>query len=228
MTKKITIFSLLGLTVIALGLFMLLPMSSAEVITDDDELCIQIMNGRVYRIGYWGNKKNMAMMEEIRGTLEDYAMKTLLYSDLSEQEKLIWDYYNTVNDRSIHPDGNWEKRLELTEPRNRQNHYNFSTYHGNREKRLGIFNVKSASIVYIKQIETGSTDQERYPGDEMQTFVVGIDCTVYNDGDFYSNGLNWNIMPLVNIDDTWYVTYVGAPNGWTWEYVITRWGEWKE
>ena len=151
-----------------------------------------------------------------------------LYNDLTEQEKLIWDYYNTVNDRSVHPDGNWEKRLELTEPWNRELCYNFSTFPGNRENRLGIFNVKSASIVYMKQIETGSADQEMYPDNEMQTFVVGIDCTVYNDGDFYYNGLNWNIVPLVSIDDTWYVTYVGGGGyGWTWEYVTTRWGEWR-
>jgi len=29
-----------------------------------------IVNGKVYRVGYWGNKSDMEMMDEIRGTLD--------------------------------------------------------------------------------------------------------------------------------------------------------------
>lgn len=151
---------------------------------------------------------------------------TVDYDDLTAQEKVVWDFYDTINERENHPDGNWEKRVDLQTPDKWDDNYSLSNNSENRETHVGLFNINGLKIVYINQVETGSADSDLYPDNEVVTYLVGMECSVYEESGFYSNGLNWDFVSLVNIDDSWYIMSIGGPiECWTLEEVIERWGE---
>ncbi len=91
---------------------------------------------------------------------EKEPLPTIVYDDLTDQEKLIWNYYDTVNVRDEqHPDGDWEKRVDLTAPSERNMRNTFSSNETNRKLHMGIFNLESSRLVYIQKVETAPADQ---------------------------------------------------------------------
>jgi len=132
---------------------------------------------------------------------------TLNYNDLTEQEKVIWDYYDTVNVRDEeHPDGDWETRVSITAPSEQEERYAFSNNETNRELHMGIFNLESSRMVFIEQTETAPADQFYHEGAILETYLVGLDCTVFEADDVLTfNGINFDEVLLEYIDGTWYI-----------------------
>ena len=131
---------------------------------------------------------------------------TIVYDGLTEQKKVIWNYYDTVNNRNENPDGDWETRVNLTAPSEREIRYAFSSNEINRESHLGIFNIESAGMVYIKQIETAPASQYEYAGALLETYLIGLNCTVFNSDDIFTfNGINFDEVLLECVDGRWYI-----------------------
>ncbi len=83
--KKKLLLSLIALAGAAFAAFMLWPLPLADFIEEDTDLVVYIndmwldgsgyiiVDGRVYRQGYWGNGKALQMMREMRAIIEDHA-----------------------------------------------------------------------------------------------------------------------------------------------------------
>lgn len=134
-------------------------------------------------------------------------IKKLDYDNLNEVEKKIWEYYDTVNQRDkAHPDGNWEKRVELTDTALRSVREGFSSNQENRKNKKGIFNVESLQIVFLKEVETATDILEQYPGSNLTTYLIGYNACLYNKNDvFYFDGINFDEVILRKEGEDWYI-----------------------
>lgn len=138
-------------------------------------------------------------------TIIDYP--DLKYEELSEQEKIIWKYYDTVNLRDkAHPDGDWETRASLTDVSQRECRKSFSENSKNRSLHMGIFNLKSCQIVYIEKIDNAPADVKEKDGLTFETYIVGMLCDVYEDEDLFTfDGVNFDEVLVCWRETGWYI-----------------------
>lgn len=135
------------------------------------------------------------------------SIPTINYNDLTDQGKVLWAFYDTVNVRDGgHPDGDWETRVEMTAPSASASRFEFSIDSKNRELHLGIFNIKDLRIVFVKQVETAPADLEYYEGRILETYLIGYNCNVFESDDLFTfDGINFDEVLLESIDGEWYI-----------------------
>lgn len=80
----------------------------------------------------------------------------------------------------------------------------------NEESHTGIFNIRNAQIEEIYQVSipeaTKYTEYDLYSTTGSYTaFLVGIDCRVYSDTKYFSNGMNYFFILLVEESGEWKV-----------------------
>ena len=97
----------------------------------------------------------------------------------------------------------------------------------NIENHIGILNIKTASVIEIEEINPKniysiSGLDELYSendvfSNDIRTFVVGLDCIVYDENEFFSNGLNYFLFVMKQENQKWYVdqmTSIGDPGNY--------------
>ena len=80
----------------------------------------------------------------------------------------------------------------------------------NEENHIGIFNIKSANLSEIYRISNSEAvkyteyDLNSTTG-EYVAFLIGIDCQVYSDTKYFSDGMNYFFILLMKDDGEWKV-----------------------
>lgn len=125
---------------------------------------------------------------------------TLDYKTLTNNEKLIYDYYDSIDGENWGP---WASYYISTE---RASNLNFATNAQNQADYMGILTVTSARVVTIDKVDNSRAP--RYPEfmdyfeseDNYECYMVGIDQTVKQETDYNFNGINYKLVLLLRED----------------------------
>lgn len=134
---------------------------------------------------------------------EDVNMLPLQLDSISQNEQLIYDYYNSIND------GDWQEWASYYAEGARALYEDFVIDEEAQNNNTGILAVNSTEVIsidkisndyapYYRELEQYYSSQESY-----ECYMVGIDMTVTKETKYFYNGVNYKLVVLVNDDGEW-------------------------
>ena len=135
--------------------------------------------------------------------IEETVPAELDYEVLSENEKLIYDYYKSIDG------SNWGKWASFYPPAVADGNLVFATNPENQANNVGILAVSSAHVVTIDKVDNSWAPKYRefedcYDSeDDYECYMVGIDQTVKQETAYNFNGINYKLVLLVRDNEHW-------------------------
>lgn len=124
---------------------------------------------------------------------------------MTDNQKLAYDYWDFINE------GDWNAWANLHTPMRRANYIDLVSDPNNHSSSVGILTVNSAEVLSIEKVSNAYApiydelnsvyDSEN----DYECYLVGVNTQVENDNGYFYNGINYNLMMLVNQNSVWEV-----------------------
>lgn len=126
------------------------------------------------------------------------------YRALSTGGQFVYD------SMTITENTDWLKWARDFAPAIQEEYIDFVSDPGNRENHIGIFAVLSAEVIDIEQVPNGMVDayyeMDTYlqTYEEVEAYIVGVNYTVFEETNYYTNGINYRMVIIAKVDGQWY------------------------
>lgn len=116
----------------------------------------------------------------------------------------LYDFVNAIDTQ------NWEAYMSYSSSQKYDGDFGFFTNPENEENHIGIYNVKDACLNEFYQVDlTEATKYTEYDlsvaPEKYAAFLVGIECQVYDETKYFSNGMNYFLILLTEENGEWKV-----------------------
>lgn len=124
----------------------------------------------------------------------------------TDQETLIYDYYNSLNKCG------WTEWVSFYSPAVKNDYLNLVTEAKNLNDKIGILTVTSADVLSIEKLDDYYIPAEIYPElneyfrtGNYECYRVAVDMQVMEENGYFDNGTNHKLIILVKDNETWSV-----------------------
>lgn len=116
--------------------------------------------------------------------------------------EVIEKYVNAMNEQR------WDDFADLHSSEQKESLNGFFANEQNEICNNGVLNVRSAELIEVVEVKYDDVDDmlyESYDTSNDKVYVFGVDYSVEKDTKYYSSGINYNIITLVQENNKWKV-----------------------
>lgn len=117
-------------------------------------------------------------------------------------ENVVEAYVRSMNEQS------WSAFSDLHAAEKKESLQQFFANPENEAEHTGVLNVTAADLTELVEIDLADAEDmlyEEYDPEASKVYVFGVDYDVHEDTKYYSSGVNYNFITLVNEEGEWKV-----------------------